>query len=395
MIDQIKNIAANIAEEVISHRRYLHQHPELSFQEFETSKYIQNVLDKHHIEYKTGYVKTGIVAIIEGKNPTSKVIALRGDMDALPIQEDTGLDFASVNEGIMHACGHDMHTSSLLGCAIILNQLKGQFEGTVKCIFQPGEELLPGGAKLMIEEGVLDNPKVEKIFGQHVYPELQVGQVGFRSGMYMASADEIYITVTGKGGHGALPHKIIDPILISSHLLIALQQVVSRMANPGIPSVLSFGFIEGKGATNVIPNEVKLKGTFRTFDEVWRKEAHIKITEITENLVKSMGGTVDLDIRVGYPFLTNHQETTERAKKVAQDYLGAENVLDLDLRMTAEDFAYFSQAAHGCFYRLGTSNDAENINGGLHHPQLLLDDEALRFSTGLMAAMAIVELKVR
>jgi amidohydrolase len=395
MIDQIKNIAANIAEEVISHRRHLHQHPELSFQEFETSKYIQNVLDKHHIEYKIGYVKTGIVAIIEGKNPTSKVIALRGDMDALPIQEDTGLDFASVNEGIMHACGHDMHTSSLLGCAIILNQLKGQFEGTVKCIFQPGEELLPGGAKLMIEEGVLDNPKVEKIFGQHVYPELQVGQVGFRSGMYMASADEIYITVTGKGGHGALPHKIIDPILISSHLLIALQQVVSRMANPGTPSVLSFGFIEGKGATNVIPNEVKLKGTFRTFDEVWRKEAHIKITEITENLVKSMGGTVDLDIRVGYPFLTNHQETTERAKKVAQDYLGAENVLDLDLRMTAEDFAYFSQAAHGCFYRLGTSNDAENINGGLHHPQLLLDDAALRFSTGLMAAMAIAELKVR
>jgi amidohydrolase len=395
MIDQIKNIAANIAEEVISHRRHLHQHPELSFQEFETSKYIQNVLDKHHIEYKTGYVKTGIVAIIEGKNPTSKVIALRGDMDALPIQEDTGLDFASVNEGIMHACGHDMHTSSLLGCAIILNKLKDQFEGTVKCIFQPGEELLPGGAKLMIEEGVLENPKVEKIFGQHVYPELQVGQVGFRNGMYMASADEIYITVTGKGGHGALPHKIIDPILISSHLLIALQQVVSRMANPGTPSVLSFGFIEGKGATNVIPNEVKLKGTFRTFDEVWRKEAHIKITEITENLVKSMGGTVDLEIRVGYPFLTNHQETTERAKKVAQDYLGAENVVDLDLRMTAEDFAYFSQAAHGCFYRLGTSNDAENINGGLHHPQLLLDDEALRFSTGLMAAMAIAELKVR
>ncbi len=392
-IEEIKRLSVDISEEIIKHRRYLHQHPELSFQEFETSKYIQKVLDQHQIEYTSGIVKTGIVVLIRGKNPAKKTIALRGDMDALPILEDTNLPFASQNRGVMHACGHDIHTSSLLGCAIILNQLKDKFEGTFKLIFQPGEELLPGGAKLMIEEKVLQNPTVNKIFGQHVYPDLQVGQVGFRSGMYMASADEIYITVIGKGGHGALPNTVIDPILISSHLIVALQQVVSRMAPPDVPTVLSFGYIEGKGATNVIPNEVKIKGTFRTFDENWRADAHQKIRMITENLVASMGGKVDLEIRVGYPFLTNHAGTTERAKASAEVYLGKENVIDLDLRMTAEDFAYFSQEAEGCFYRLGTSNTAKNISGGLHHPKLLLDDDVLKFSTGLMVFIALEEMK--
>jgi amidohydrolase len=392
MIDKIKEISSRIFDEVVSFRHHIHKHPELSFQEYETANFIISILDKHNIPYEKGIVKTGVVATIEGKNPSKKVIALRGDMDALPIQENTNLDFASVNAGVMHACGHDIHTSSLIGCAIILNEMKDDFEGTVKLIFQPGEELLPGGAKLMIDEGVLENPSVENIIGQHVYPDLEVGKVGFRGGMYMASADEIHIMVKGKGGHAALPHKLIDPILISSHLIVALQQVVSRNSNPGTPTVLSFGDIRGLGATNVIPNEVKIQGTLRTFDEVWRKQAHQHIEEIAKGVVEGMGAELELDIKIGYPFLTNDPDTTEVAKNAAIDYLGKDNVIDLDLRMTAEDFAYFSQVAKGCFYRLGTSNFEKNVTGSLHHPKLLLDDEALKIGPGLMSYIAIKQL---
>jgi amidohydrolase len=313
-------------------------------------------------------------------------------MDALPIEEKNKCSYKSKHEGIMHACGHDVHTASLLGCAIILNEIKEDFEGTIKLIFQPGEEVLPGGAKLMIEEGVLENPSVSNIIGQHVYPDLEVGKVGFRKGMYMASTDEIYITVTGKGGHAALPHKVIDPVLITSHLIVALQQVVSRCNNPAVPTVLSFGDIQGHGATNVIPNEVKIKGTIRTFDEVWRKEAHVHIKQIAKGVVEGMRGEVEVEIRAGYPFLTNDDLTTEIARNAAVLYLGEENVVDLDLRMTAEDFAYYSQVAKGCFYRLGTSNDAKNISGSLHHPQLLLDDQALKIGPGLMSFIALQQL---
>lgn len=392
MIDKIKEIANRIFNEIVSYRHHIHQHPELSFEEYQTSAYVCSILEKYNIQYENGIVKTGIVAIIAGKNPSKKVIALRGDMDALPIQEDTNLDFASINKGVMHACGHDVHTSSLLGCAIILNELKNEFEGTIKLIFQPGEEVLPGGAKLMIEAGVLENPAVANIIGQHVYPDLEVGKVGFRKGMYMASTDEIHITVKGKGGHAALPHKVIDPILISSHMIVALQQVVSRHSNPATPTVLSFGDIHGHGATNVIPNEVKIQGTIRTFDEKWRKEAHQHIEQIATGVVEGMGGKLDLEIRAGYPFLTNDEETTQVAINAAIDYLGEDNVIDLDLRMTAEDFAYYSQVAKGCFYRLGTSNFSKNVTGSLHHPELLLDDAALKIGPGLMSYIAIQQL---
>lgn len=393
MIDKIKEISIEIFEEIVGHRRHIHTYPELSFKEYETSNYICEVLGQHGIPFETGIAGTGVVALIEGRNPERKCVALRGDMDALPIQENTGLPFASKNDGVMHACGHDMHTSSLLGCAIILDRIKDSFEGTIKLIFQPGEELLPGGAKLMIEEGVLENPKVQSIIGQHVFPDLEVGKVGFKSGMYMASTDEIYIRVIGKGGHAALPHKVIDPILISSHLIIALQQVSSRKANPATPTVLSIGDIQGHGATNVIPNEVNLKGTFRTFDEEWRKKAHELIREIAKTTVEGMGGKVEIDIRVGYPFLTNDDETTAISKQAAIEFMGEENVVDLDLRMTAEDFAYFSQVAKGCFYRLGTSNSSKNIGGSLHHPELMLDEEALKFAPGLMSYIALKQLE--
>lgn len=393
MINKIKQISQEIFQEVVHYRRHLHAHPELSFQEYNTAEYVCSILDHHQIEYQKGIVNTGIVALIKGKNPEKKCIALRGDLDALPIKENTGLPFSSVNDGVMHACGHDFHTSSLMGCAIILNRLKDEFEGTIKLIFQPGEELLPGGAKLMIDEGVLSEPTVNGIIGQHVFPDLETGKVGFRKGMYMASTDEIYIKVIGKGGHAALPHKVIDPILMASHLIIALQQVVSRNADPAIPSVLSIGDIRGYGATNIIPNEVDLKGTFRTFDEEWRKIAHEHIREISQKTVEAFGGKVEVDIRIGYPFLVNHEETTDIARIAAEEYLGAENVIDLDLRMTAEDFAYFSQVTNGCFYRLGTSNKAKNIGGSLHHPELTLDEDALSFAPGLMSYIALKQLK--
>ena len=392
MIDRVKELAANYSDEVVAIRRHLHQHPELSFVEFETSKYIQSKLDQWGITYEAGMVKTGIVVLVEGNNPTKKVIALRADIDALPIQEENNFPYRSVNDGVMHACGHDLHTSSLLGVVKILNELKSEFEGTVKCFFQPGEERLPGGASLMIKEGILENPKPEIVFGQHVYPDLPCGKVGFRPGIYMASADELYVTVHGKGGHGALPHKNVDPVLITSHIMVALQQVVSRQAKPDVPTVLSFGKVDANGSTNVIPAKVELEGTFRTFNEEWRAEAHEKMVKMAKSIAESMGGTCDFEVRKGYPFLVNDEHVTLRAKKVAQQFLGEENVVDLDLRMTAEDFSYYSQEMPGCFYRLGTARPEEQKVSGLHTSTFNLDENAIELGVGLMAAMAIEEL---
>ena len=392
MIDRVKELAANYSDEVVAIRRHLHQHPELSFVEFETSKYIQSKVDQWGITYEAGMVKTGIVVLVEGNNPSKKVIALRADIDALPIQEENNFPYRSVNDGVMHACGHDLHTSSLLGVVKILNELKSEFEGTVKCFFQPGEERLPGGASLMIKEGILENPKPEIVFGQHVYPDLPCGKVGFRPGIYMASADELYVTVHGKGGHGALPHKNVDPVLITSHIMVALQQVVSRQAKPDVPTVLSFGKVVANGSTNVIPAKVELEGTFRTFNEEWRAEAHEKMVKMAKSIAESMGGTCDFEVRKGYPFLVNDEHVTLRAKKVAQQFLGEENVVDLDLRMTAEDFSYYSQEMPGCFYRLGTARPEEQKVSGLHTSTFNLDENAIELGVGLMAAMAIEEL---
>ena len=355
MIDKIKTIASSNLEKVIQVRRFIHQNPELSFQEFNTSKYIQKFLKEHDISYEAGILETGIVAKIEGKNPTDQLIVLRADMDALPIQEENDINYCSINNGIMHACGHDVHTASLLGTALILQEFKDDFSGTIKFIFQPGEEKLPGGAKLMLEDGVF-NKTPKSCYAQHVFPDLPAGKVGFKSGIYMASADELHIKIIGKGGHAALPHKLNDPILMAAQLINSLQQIVSRNNNPNNPSVLSFGYISGKGATNVIPNIVELKGTFRTFNETWRFDAHQKMKAIANGICQSAGGKCEFDIKVGYPFLVNDKIVTENAKLAAIDYLGINNVVDLELRMTAEDFAYFSQVAPSCFYRLGTGN---------------------------------------
>jgi amidohydrolase len=390
--DRIKSLAQAYKQEVIDLRRHLHSHPELSFQEFQTAAFVAEKLKVIGITEIESKATTGWSALIKGKNPEKKVVALRADMDALPIIEANEVPYKSQNPGVMHACGHDAHTASLLGAAKILHEVRDQFEGTIKLIFQPGEEIIPGGASLMIKDKVLENPRPQYILGQHVMPMIPAGKVGFRSGLYMASADELYLTIKGKGGHGAMPETFIDPVLISAHLLVALQQIVSRVANPKIPSVLSFGRVEALGATNIIPNEVKIQGTFRTLDEAWRAKAHEKMRQIAEGIVEGMGGQLDFEIRKGYPFLKNNPELTARSVAAAQTYLGAENVLDLDIWMAAEDFAYFSQEIDGCFYRLGTRNEARGITSGVHTPTFDIEEEALEIGAGLMAWLAVSEL---
>ena len=390
--DKIKSLASAYKEEVISFRRHLHAHPELSFKEFETATFVANKLKEFGITEIESKATTGWSALIKGKNPEKRVVALRADMDALPIIEANEVPYKSQNPGVMHACGHDAHTASLLGAAKILNEVRDQFEGTIKLIFQPGEEIIPGGASLMIQDKVLENPRPQAILGQHVMPFIPAGKVGFRSGLYMASTDELYLTITGKGGHGAMPETFIDPVLISAHLLVALQQIVSRVANPKIPSVLSFGRVEALGATNIIPNEVKIQGTFRTLDEAWRAKAHEKMRQIAEGIVEGMGGQLDFEIRKGYPFLKNEPALTARAMEAARAYLGAENVLDLDIWMAAEDFAFFSQEVDGCFYRLGTRNEARGITSGVHTSTFDIEEEALEIGAGLMAWLAVSEL---
>lgn len=394
MKEQIQALANQYHEEVVQLRRHIHQHPELSFHEVETGKFIAGKLQEWGIPFEHGVADNGVVGLIEGEKGNGKVVALRADIDALPIAEANEVPYKSKNEGVMHACGHDVHSSSLLGTAKILNELKGQISGTVKLIFQPAEEMLPGGASIMIKEGVLENPAPASIFGQHVHPPLQVGKVGFRPGMYMASTDELYMTVTGKGGHGAIPQNCIDPIVITSHIITALQQVVSRRANPTMPTVLTFGYIASTGgSTNVIPNEVKLKGTFRTYDEDWRYEAHRIMKEVAEGMAKSLGGSCELRVANGYPALINNPDLTRNAKTYAIDYLGEENVVDLPMRMTGEDFAYYSQVMPACFYRLGTGNPAKGINSPIHTNTFNVDEHCLEVSTGLMAWMTLQELE--
>jgi amidohydrolase len=394
---EIKNLIKQLADQkhhvFVDMRRHLHAHPELSFQEFHTCEWISQQLRQLNISFDQGVAGTGIVAHIKGELSSDQTVALRADIDALPITEANDVPYKSIRQGVMHACGHDVHTSSLLGAATILQELKPYFAGTVRLIFQPGEEKLPGGASMMIKAGALLNPKPKSIIGQHVMPQLPVGMVGFRSGRYMASTDELYLKVIGKGGHGAMPEQNIDPVIISAHLLVALQQIVSRMANPKMPSVLSFGKVTANGATNVIPNEVLLEGTFRTMNEEWRAEAHQKMKKMVELMAESMGAKAEFEIRKGYPVLENDPALTERSKSWAEEYLGKQQVTELDLWMAAEDFAYYTHELPGCFYRLGTRNEAKGIVAPVHTPNFDIDEDALKIGAGLMAFLAIKELE--
>lgn len=390
--EEIQRLAQEILPEISADRRHLHAHPELSFLEYDTAKYIETRLDEYGIAHERK-AQTGVVGLLSGTMESSdKVVALRADIDALPILEENEVSYRSTNPGVMHACGHDAHTASLLGVAAILSKLKHRFTGTVKFIFQPAEEKVPGGAGSMIAEGALANPVPAVILGQHVMPELSAGKVGFRAGPYMACNDEIYMTVNGKGGHAAMPHLNIDPVAITCQVITALQQVVSRHANPLVPSVLSFGRVIANGAANVIPDHVEIAGTFRTFDEKWRAEAHRKIESIATATVESMGGTCDIEIRRGYPVLQNDVQITHQAHGWAEEYLGRENVIDLDVWTAAEDFAAYCRHIPGCFYRLGVAAPGEDRVRELHTPVFDIAEDALRVGAGLMAFLALKQL---
>lgn len=384
---KIKELAKKYAPQFIEIRQHLHAHPELSYEEFETSKFIGKKLADMEIPYQN-MATTGVVGLIKGKNPEKRIIALRADIDALPIIEENDIPYKSKHHGVMHACGHDVHTSVLLGAAKILNETKGDWEGTIKLIFQPGEEKNPGGASLMIKEGVLENPKPEAIFGLHVHNTLPVGKFSFRGGMVMASADEIYITIKSKGGHAAAPHLTGDTVLASAQLIVNLQQVISRMNNPFNPSVLSITSIQGGNTTNVIPSEVKLMGTFRAMNEEWRFKAHELISTICQNTGTLSGTDINLHIDVGYPFVYNNIPLSTQARALAEIFAGPENVEETELRMGAEDFAYYSHQIPACFYRLGVGNIEKNIISGVHTPTFNVDEDAIENGMGMMAWLA-------
>lgn len=392
LLEKIKSLSQSYSQEVVGLRRHLHANPELSYQEYNTVKFVAQTLRSFGIEPTEGIAATGLVAEIKGKNPGKKTIALRADMDALPITEANDVPYKSKNIGVMHACGHDVHTSSLLGTAKILNEIKDQFEGTVRFLFQPGEEKNPGGASYMIRDGALKNPAPAAIIGQHVFPLLPAGKIGVREGMYMASSDEIYLKVIGKGGHGAAPELAIDPIVIASHIIIALQQVISRNASPKQPTVLTFGKISGGTAQNIIPDFVTIDGTFRAMNETWRAEGLEKIKKMAESMAEGMGGKCEVNISHGYPYLENNPEVTRRIKKAAEEYVGKENVVDIDITLGSEDFAFYSHVIPASFYRLGTRNEAKGITSYVHTPTFNIDEDALAIGPGLMAWMAVKEL---
>ena len=389
--EALRRDAEALEQTLVSDRRHLHQNPELSFEEVQTSAFVQERLRDLNIPFTAGIGGYGVVANLQGHRP-GPVVALRADMDALPIQEANDVPYASKVPGVMHACGHDVHTASLLGVAALLRSRTQDFSGTVRFLFQPAEEKLPGGASLMIRDGALANPTPQAIYGQHVMPLLPAGTVGFRSGRYMASADEIRLTIRGKGGHAAMPHLNTDAVLIASHIVVALQQVVSRRANPTLPSVLSFGHIVGEGAYNVLPNDVRLRGTFRTMDETWRDQAHALIREIASGTASAMGAVCDVEIDRGYPMLFNHPESTALARSTAEAYLGPQQVVDLDLWMAAEDFAFYAQQIPATFYRLGTRNEAKGWVSSVHTSTFDVDESALPLGAGLMAAIALEQL---
>tara|TARA_Y100000287_G_C14230837_1_gene361693 strand:+ start:1248 stop:2408 length:1161 start_codon:yes stop_codon:yes gene_type:complete len=385
MKEKILELSDLFFDEIVSIRRYMHMHPELSFQEFETSNYIKSILKSWDINFLDGYANTGILVNLEGKEPSSRVIALRADFDALPILEENDVEYKSKNEGIMHACGHDAHTASMLGALKILHKTKDHWRGTIKFIFQPAEERLPGGAKQMIEEGVLENPNVQHVIAQHVLPELEVGKVGFRCGTYMASTDELYVTISGKGGHAAIPSSYNNPIIASSELVLDLNQFF----NDKVDAIFAIGYIDGTGSTNIIPNEVNLMGTFRALDESFRLESHNHMNRIVDQVAKKYNIKIDLNIKKGYPALNNDIQFTLNQINKAKEFLGEKNVIDLPIRMTAEDFSYFANAVPSCFYRLGTGNKKKGLIHGLHTSKFNIDEDSLKIGMGLMAFLAI------
>jgi len=390
---KIKHIVSESFNELILWREHIHANPELSFKEFNTANFVADRLSEMNISYTKGVAGTGIVALIKGQNPTKKCIALRADLDALPIQEENNIPCKSTVDGVMHACGHDVHTTCLLGVAKVLNTLKSEFEGTIKLIFQPGEEVLPGGASMMISEGVLENPKVDEIFALHVHPSMNVGTVGFKSGKYMAACDELYLSVIGKGGHAALPNQYNNPIMIMAELLPKLDKYLHSISKNESPYIFTFGDLQAHGATNVIPEIAEAKGTLRTMDEKWRAEIHVKLKDYVSEFLKSKNADGELKILKGYPFLQNDDQLTEMAFNTSKVLLGIDKVEKMEIRMTAEDFSYYSQKVPACFYRLGVRNESLGVIHGVHHPKFNIDNEALKIGVATLSAIAFSSLK--
>ena len=389
---RVRDAAYAGLSDTIAIRRHLHQNPELSFKEVDTQRYIASQLKQLGIPFVEA-AGTGLIAEIAGEGGSGPTVALRADIDALPITERNDVAYASQNKGVMHACGHDVHTANLLGAAGIIHSVKAKLKGSVRLLFQPGEEKLPGGATLMIRDKALESPQPGAIFGQHVHPPLAAGKVGFRPGIYMASTDELYLTVKGRGGHGAMPHNAVDPIVITAHIVTAIQQLISRNTDPTLPAVITFGRIESDGgATNIIPNSVSLLGTMRTLDEVWRKELHARLTNLVNGMAKAMGGSAELTINHGYPFLKNDENLTHWAAREAKAFLGDENVVELPIRMTGEDFAFYTHYVPACFYRLGVRNEAKGITSPVHTDTFDVDEACLEAGAGLMAWLAIRQL---
>ncbi len=376
---------------MVSIRRRIHQYPELAFEEYETSKLVAQTLKSLNLKVEAGIAKTGVVGIIEGKaKGKAKVVALRADMDALPIQEQTNLPYASKVPGKMHACGHDSHTAMVLGSAMILNELKEQFSGIVKFIFQPSEEKNPGGASLMIKDGVLDNPRVDLIFGLHVRPDAEPGKVFIKEGPLMASSDEIYIKIKGKGGHGARPHFATDPIVIASEIVLALQKITSRFFDPIEPRVLTIGSIHAGTATNIIPDEATISGTLRTMNEEWRKKAWKLIEKIARGIASTYGADCEVKISKGYPVLINDLEATKFAREKAIELFGKNKVFEARPVMGAEDFAYYLQKVPGCFIWLGAGS--KNSKHDIHSSKFTINEEAMKFGSSILAYLAISAL---
>tara|TARA_B100000902_G_C27253285_1_gene886438 strand:+ start:152 stop:1360 length:1209 start_codon:yes stop_codon:yes gene_type:complete len=387
----VKKHTESVIKEVVKIRRWIHQHPELSFQEKNTSAFICSILKKYDIPFENNIAGYGVVALIKCNNHQSQVIGVRADMDALPIHELNSVAYKSINEGVMHACGHDVHTAIALGVAIVLKSLKDKLTGTIKFIFQPAEEKLPGGASIMIREGVLQSPKVDKILALHVYPEFEVGYVGFRPGKYMAACDELYITIKGKGGHAALPEKVINPITAAAETIVLIKKKILKRSNSH-KYVLEFGDFHAYGASNVIPEKAFLKGTLRTLDEDFRNEVHRLLISQIKYIETKFSVSCDLEIKKGYPVLHNDPNLTEECKKISRYFLDFPYVKDLDIRMASEDFSYFSQECPACFFRLGVANKEKNITHLVHSPNFNIDEKSLEIGVGLMSYIVISNL---
>jgi len=379
---------AAIHKKAVTYRRHIHANPELSGSEVQTAAFIEHTLKEIGIETIRHFENHGISALIKGKT-LKPVIGIRAEMDALPIEETNEVDYVSKNRGVMHACGHDVHMSILLGLAELLHKHSDELPVSVELIFQPSEETLPGGAKAMIEGGVLKNPTIDFMLALHVLPEMKVGNVGFRKGMYMASGDEIYMTLLGKGGHAAMPHLLNDPVVCAAQIVTSMQQVISRRASPEIPSVLSFGRFIANGRTNVIPDVVEIEGTFRTFDEKWRIRAHKLISDIAMNTAESAGVAADVKIIKGYPVLFNNEVLTEKIIKIAKKTLGSNHVEELPLRMTADDFAYYTHEVPSCYMRIGTGTGKQGGTRFLHTPLFDVHEDSIYTGIKLLSGILL------